>query len=194
MLPVCGRHGRCGDCGYNLAHLSMLRCSECGTEFEPEDVGMAADDRPIDDESPAPAEPAETGRLIQPITCAQCDGALPSEGDMGTCPNCGAAFDRRERIFETYGPEAFIEEPAVEKPTGTASWAPYRRALVFSAVALLSIPVAQYFVRTGAIGADRMPFVIFLFIIAGFEWFRVSRDEDPSEPDDEAEDIDSAGR
>lgn len=189
-------HGRCGSCGYNFARRTELRCPKCGTEFEPEYMEMSGDGMPIEDESPSRPEPARTGMHVQPITCAQCDIALPLTGDVGICPNCGTTFNRRERVFDTYGPEAFLEESVVEKPKVEASWAPYRRAIIFSAVSVLSIPTVQFFIRTGAIGADRMPFVIFLFIIAFFEWLRVYGDLGRHEPDDandDSGDADSAG-
>jgi len=177
-------HGKCRHCGYNLALLTAPRCPECGTGFDPEDVDMPADGAPIEDASTALPERPEPDPYALTITCAQCGSDLPGDGQTGTCANCETAFDRRERIFDTYGPEAFIEELVVEKPKPTTSWAPYRRAIIFSAVAVLSIPVAQYFVDIGAVGADRMPFVIFLFVIAIFEWLRVSRDRQDDARDD----------
>ena len=133
---------------------------------------QAEDERPNADAT-SPPDPVHAARRVLPVSCAQCGVALPTDGDAGTCRQCGLAFDRRERLFDTYGPEAFLDEPVV-LPKAKPSAARYRRAIILSVVAVLSVPIAQYCVRRGVLDADRVPFVIFLFVIAIFEWIRVS--------------------
>lgn len=49
-----------------------------------------------------------------PIRCHRCDYELTGLGDLGRCPQCVTSFDRRERLWRTYGPEAFANPPMAE--------------------------------------------------------------------------------
>lgn len=187
-------YGRCINCGYQLTHLSESRCPECGKEFDPEDVPRSVEGTPIEDELSRPPKQEEFGTRAQRIACSQCEAQLPDDAETSRCAKCGSVFDRRERIFEIYGPEAFMDESEVEQPKASSSWAPVLRPLILFAVALLATAIVLYVVQTEYIRAGRVPYVIFLFVIVILSCFRASRDEKPSEPDNEADDGDSAGR
>jgi hypothetical protein len=42
-----------------------------------------------------------------PVRCDPCEQDLTGLGDVGRCPRCDCPFERRERLWTTYGPEAF---------------------------------------------------------------------------------------
>ncbi len=44
-----------------------------------------------------------------PITCAECGYNLSGLGGSSRCPECGALFERRRRLWDTYGPDAFVQ-------------------------------------------------------------------------------------
>ncbi len=46
-----------------------------------------------------------------PIRCERCDHDLTGLGESGICPACGVSFSRRQRLWHTYGPEAFAKPP-----------------------------------------------------------------------------------
>lgn len=46
-----------------------------------------------------------------PVRCDRCDYELTGLGEAGRCPQCAAPFNRRKRLWETYGPEAFAKPP-----------------------------------------------------------------------------------
>jgi hypothetical protein len=77
-----------------------------------------------------------------PIRCDRCDCDLTGLGESGRCPQCELRFVRRERLWKTYGPEAFAE-PAIRPDEDNV--APADRTFVFgllwALVLVLSLPV-----------------------------------------------------
>ena len=55
---------------------------------------------------------SEIGETAFPIRCAECGYNLSGLGDSSRCPECGTSFERRSRLWETYGPDAFVQGAA----------------------------------------------------------------------------------
>jgi len=59
-----------------------------------------------------------------PVRCDRCGGLLTGLGEAGECPECGLPFIRRQRLWQTHGPEAFARPPIKEgeyEPTWSGS-------------------------------------------------------------------------
>ena len=171
----------CGRCGYNLSHLVEPRCPECGTKFDPDDIQDATGD--CEEEIETPSDSFEPSAKEFPVDCEACRAPLTGEAYTGECLACGAAFNRRDRVVDTYGPEAFLpDQPKRARATGGNSR--YRRAIILTVLAVASIPVAYTLVDWGVLQADRIPFLFFLFVGVVFEWVRVLQTEPESDEDD----------
>ena len=72
-----------------------------------------------------------------PIRCERCGRALAGLGDVGRCPQCATAFHRRERLWKTYGPEAFAEPPISDLQQPDAN---FIYGLLTAVVAVLLLP------------------------------------------------------
>ncbi|MCH9003318.1 MAG: hypothetical protein IIC02_12155 [Planctomycetes bacterium] len=173
--------GMCRRCGYNLSHLVEPRCPECGTKFDPDDIQDATGD--CEEEIETPSDSFDPSAKEFPVDCEACGAPLTGEAYTGECPSCGAAFIRRDRVVDTYGPEAFLpDQPKRARATGGKSR--YRRAMILTAVSVASIPLAYVLVDRGLVQSDRLPFLLFLFVGVVFEWVRVWQTESESDEDD----------
>jgi hypothetical protein len=87
-----------------------------------------------DGEAPEPSRIPE-GEF--PIRCVRCDCDLTGLGETGRCPQCATAFDRRSRLWEVYGPEAFAEPPITGDETRPAA---STYAVLAAVVCMLLLP------------------------------------------------------
>ena len=173
--------GMCRQCGYNLAHLVEPRCPECGTKFDPDDLQDATGD--CEEEIETPSDSFDPSLQEFPVDCEACGAPLAGEAYSGECSACGATFNRRDRVVDTYGPEAFLpNQPKPARATGGRSR--YRRAVILTVVAVAAIPLAYALVDRGLVRSDRLPFLLFLFVGVVFEWIRAFQIESESDEDD----------
>jgi predicted Zn-ribbon and HTH transcriptional regulator len=174
----------CDLCGYSLLHLTEPRCPECGTGFDPERlIGEFAWETSVDW---TPPDTSGISEVDFPIVCDACGYSLKGLADEGRCPECGTAFDRRERLFGVYGPEAFCPERLVwSKPVRRVR--SVRRAVFVTVLALVSAPLVHWLSAGGVIPPDCSLLVLLLFAVAIMEWIQASREEPAQmEPDDES--------
>ena len=109
-----------------------------------------------------------------PIDCVACGADLAGLGDKGECPKCAESFDRRERLLDLHGPEAFLQEKPVDVRKPPREWFPLG-AIVLTVIALFAVPFSKWLADGGVISPDRRVFVVFLFVAAAMEWVRASR-------------------
>lgn len=112
-----------------------------------------------------------------PIRCERCDGPLDGLGETGRCPDCGLVFRRRERLWQTYGPDAFANPPVNREeyePTWTGS--AFVAGTLFGLVLAAIVPVAVWVARDW-LGVGDPWFVLFAWAVlaAAVIWVVVSR-------------------
>jgi len=173
------RSGRCSKCGHSRTNTTESRCPECGEPLDPgdspEDLPDETASLPTADWVPSRSDDIDEGEF--PVSCAECGCPLVDCDEEGFCPRCGAAFVRRERLFELYGPEVFL--PGSKPPPRPAvDFKKYRAAIVLTILALAALPISRYLTEQGHILFDRWFFVLLLFIVAGAEWVRASHGGD----------------
>ena len=88
---------------------------------------------------------SDTSRIPEadfPIRCDRCDCDLTGLGEVGQCPRCALGFERRKRLWKTYGPEAFATPPIRPDEDGVS---PADRTFVYgllwALVLTLSLPL-----------------------------------------------------
>jgi hypothetical protein len=72
-----------------------------------------------------------------PIHCVKCEARLPGDAAGGACPKCGHPYDRQDRLWGTYGPEAFAEPPITEEEQASSRAEGTFRAAFFASFGLL---------------------------------------------------------
>jgi hypothetical protein len=84
-----------------------------------------------------------------PVRCDECGCALTRLGDEGTCPKCGQPFTRRERLWQTYGPEAFAKDPPPTPQERHALWlsAFVHSVIIAAGFALAALVISLLFDR-----------------------------------------------
>jgi len=112
-----------------------------------------------------------------PVHCDRCGHPLDTLGEHGSCPNCGMEFDRRERLWQTYGPDAFARPPVKRdeyEPTWTGS--AFVAGTLFGLILAAIVPVAVW-VSQDWLGVGDPWFVLFAWAVlaAAVIWLVVSR-------------------
>jgi uncharacterized membrane protein len=105
-LTGLGEAGRCPECG--LAFERQMRLGEIyGAQLSGQDLGV---DPRCDISHIDPA------KFV--VTCELCGTPLIAADEAGTCTQCGLHYNRRLRLFQLYGPEAFAHyESGESEPT-----------------------------------------------------------------------------
>lgn len=104
----------CAACDYLLTGLGEEhRCPECGRPFNRDDrLRETYGEDAFPDEDWALTDATHIGESRFPVSCAFCTASLHGAGEHGDCPSCGRWFIRAQRLFETYGPEVFADDPS----------------------------------------------------------------------------------
>ncbi len=112
-----------------------------------------------------------------PISCNECEYPLTGLGDTGRCPECGAAFDRRRRLWEFYGPEAFARPPIADGESGAAPRDRRFVVAVFTAVVCaVAIPIGVLIWREVSGTVDRwLCLAAWSVMAACVEWIILNR-------------------
>lgn len=173
--------GHCRKCGYNLVHLTVLRCPECGLRFSPDETpsGEACSSyEQIPSQVPdntwhVPDCPVIPEAMF-PIHCSVCGDPLRGTEDVGHCQGCGHAFDRRERLFEEHGPEVFCGATHAA-PRGGLGSAGRGRAAVTTGVLVAVVACAMHWRLREDIPKTVWAVVFFLGVMTYAEWKRVNR-------------------
>jgi hypothetical protein len=76
-----------------------------------------------------------------PITCGTCGYSLRGLANEGLCPECAAPYDRRRRLWEAHGPEAFAGCQPSDQFQGGAG---FRLAALYLLVGLGSLAGGMY--------------------------------------------------
>jgi hypothetical protein len=76
-----------------------------------------------------------------PVTCGTCGYSLRGLADEGLCAECATPYDRRRRLWELHGPEAFAGPPAADQLRGGAG---FKRAALHLLAVLGSLAGGMY--------------------------------------------------
>ncbi len=134
---------------------------------------------------------ADVSRISEtefPVRCGRCDCALFGLGERGRCPECGQGFSRRERLWETHGPEAFAD-PEFDDEQGEADDA--NAAFVFAVFSvLLFTALFPLIVLIGKsiFGTIDLCFTVIAWLIVAFslEWIAFRRFAEHREAESQA--------
>lgn len=132
----------CATCDYNLTGLGEAgRCPECGLEFVRQDRLHEIYSQIFSEIDPG-LDPAYDISHVNPDTfpvdCAVCGNRLQGAEAAGVCPRCGTAFERRLRLWQTHGPEAFVRYDDVA-PLPPRSTFPFAIIDIFGVLAALAL-------------------------------------------------------
>jgi len=112
-----------------------------------------------------------------PICCDRCNHPLTGLGESGRCPKCGLAFVRRQRLWKTYGPDAFATPPirADEDDVSPADRT-FVYGLLLALVLTLSLPVVvlAWFALFGTIDLC-FCLLSWLVVATSLEWILLRR-------------------
>ncbi len=118
-----------------------------------------------------------------PIRCERCDHDLTGLGESGICPACGVSFSRRQRLWHTYGPEAFAKPPitpaeqdAQRKDTGFLS------GLLAGIVVTLFLIVLLILAVSGTVDLCFCLFV-WVVVVSASVWLMVVRHAGKAKPE-----------
>jgi len=112
-----------------------------------------------------------------PVRCDRCDHLLIGPAESGRCPKCGLVFVRRQRLWKTYGPDAFATPPILP---GEDDVPPGERTFLFvffsTLVLTLSLPVVvlAWFALFGTIDLC-FCLLSWLVVATSLEWILLRR-------------------
>jgi hypothetical protein len=112
-----------------------------------------------------------------PIRCDRCDDDLTGLGEVGRCPQCGLRFVRRERLWKTYGPDAFAEPPVRPgEDESSSSDKTFLYGLFWGLVLTLLLPIVIY-AWLAVFGTIDLCFCLFVWAFVAFsaEWIVIRR-------------------
>ena len=163
----------CGRCGYNLTGLGEEgQCPECSQSFERADrlwtmyrYDIVSNDHGLD--SMPDLSHVDPERF--PILCQYCGEVLRELQEKGRCPRCDRFYTRRNRLWEIYGPEAFMQDSCSQEGEKSLS---LKQGLLLAALVAVSPIVISFVWWTWAdqpsIVGTIVVWVIFISACEGF--------------------------
>jgi len=117
-----------------------------------------------------------------PVRCAQCAQELTGLGDVGLCSRCDCPFERRERLWKSYGPEAFAGISPEEYGRSSAWLTALLHSGIIAAGFLVTALILGVLFEATNIGTF-IAVWFFTVLLAEFFWPRSGTPDKPGEED-----------